>query len=171
LRRLLGWAVLLAFAAVPAMAQGKGQGRRGRDDVYKMIDAYILSNLQESLDLTDDQFLKLLPLVKRLQDDRRAFGHRRMQAMQELRRLLGAGTATEARGAELLREVKAVEAEEPTAIRRGRDAIDAALNPVQQAKYRILEIEVERRLRDVLGRARQNRPGGLRKGAPPAEPE
>jgi chromosome segregation ATPase len=166
--------VLMVLAAVPALAQGRGAGggRKSRDDVYKMIDAYILSNLQESLELTDEQYVKLLPLVKRLQSDRRDLGRRRMEAMQELRRALEAGSATEARVAELLREIKTVEAEEPAAVRRDRDAIDAVLNPVQQAKYRILEIEVERRIRDVMGRMRQQqRPAGPRRGDPPTQPQ
>ena len=33
-----------------------------------MVDAYIVSNLQESVGLTDEQFVKVLPLVKRLQE-------------------------------------------------------------------------------------------------------
>jgi Spy/CpxP family protein refolding chaperone len=170
LRSLVAAVVLVGLAAAPALAQGKG--RRGRDDVFKMIDAYVLSNIQESLELTDDQYLKILPLVKRLQNDRREFGQRRMKAMQELRRLLEAGAATELRVGELLKEIKTVEVEEPGAIRRDREAIDAVLTPVQQAKFRILEIEVDRRIRDVMTRMRQQqRPAGRPRGAAPQEPE
>jgi Spy/CpxP family protein refolding chaperone len=132
-----------------------------------MIDAYLVSNLQESLGLTDDQFVKLLPLVKRLQTDRRSFQQRRMQALRDLRQLLRSGTATESRIEALLGEVKAVEAEEPSAIKKHLDAIDATLDPVQQAKYRVLEVEVEQKLRQILAEARrQNRPAapGPRRG-------
>ena len=152
--------------------RARGRARRGRDDVFKMIDAYVVSNLQESLELTDDQYVKILPLVKRLQTDRREFGHRRMQAMQELRRLLAAGDATEARVAELLKEVKSVETEEPGVIRRDREAIDAILSPVQQAKFRILEIQVERRSATLMTRLRQQqRPAGRPRGEAPQEPD
>ena len=54
--------------------------------------------------------------------------------------------------AELLREVKAAEAEEAATMRRDLDAIDAVLTPVQQAKYRVLEVEVERKIRGAHGR-------------------
>ena len=153
--RRAGIALVLALAALPALAQpAAGQRPRPRDEAFRMIDAYILSNMQESLGLSDEQFGRLLPLVQRLQRDRREFGRRRMTALQELRSQLMSGGATEARVAELLREVKAVEAEEPSAVRRDMDAIDAALTPVQQAKYRLLEVEVERRLRALMAQMR-----------------
>jgi hypothetical protein len=171
-RRVL-LAVVLALAAVgPVAAQPPGGPRpgghgRGRDEAFRMIDAYIVSNLQESLDLTDEQFVKVLPLVKKLQTDRRAFAQRRQQALFELRRSFAAGTATEPRVAELLKEVKAVEGEEPAVLRRDLEAIDAALSPVQQAKLRVLEVEVERRIRELMARIRSERRGGrARPGAP-----
>ncbi len=152
--------VAAVLGAPPALAQVRPaplppEGRP-REEIFKMIDAYILSNLQESLGLSDEQFVKLLPLVKRLQSDRRAFVQRRQRALQELRRAMQAGSATDARVLELLRELKAVEVEEPAALRKGADAIDAALTPLQQAKYRLLEVEVERRLRELLNQVRRN---------------
>jgi hypothetical protein len=124
-----------------------------------MVDAYIVSNLQESLGLTDQQFVKLLPLVKRLQNDRRAFVQKRQRALAALRGLLQSGAATEARVADLLRELRAVEAEEPALLRKDLEAIDAELSPLQQAKYRVLEVEVQRRLQELMNQVRrQNRP-------------
>lgn len=137
-------------------AQPPGAEGRPREDIGKMIDAYIISNLQEGLGLSDEQFVKLLPLVKRLQTDRRQLAQRRQRTVMELRRLLQSGSATDARVSELLRELKAVESEEPAAIRRDRDALDAVLNPVQQAKYRIMEVELERRLRELMNQVRRN---------------
>ena len=73
-----------------------------------------------------------------------------MRALVELRRVLQEGGATEARVAELLREVKAAETEGPALVRKDMEAVDAMLDPVQQAKYRLLEVEVERKLRGLL---------------------
>jgi Spy/CpxP family protein refolding chaperone len=137
-----------------------------------MIDAYIVSNLQESLDLTDDQFVKLLPLVKRLQTDRRNALQRRQQPLMELRRLLASGGATEAKVTELLREVKAAEAEEPGLLRKDRDAIDAVLSPLQQAKFRVLEVEVEHKIRELMTQIRaQRRNQGQARPPGPRRPE
>jgi hypothetical protein len=153
-------AVLLLLAALPLRAQQEPEGppfRRGapqRDEVFKLVDAYMVSNLQESLGLTDDQFVKLLPLVKRLQSDRRGFAVRRMELVMEMRRLLNTGGAAEARIGELMRDMRALEAEEPGAMRKDVEAVDAALSPVQQAKLRIMEIEVDRRIRELMIRGR-----------------
>jgi len=166
--------VALAGAGQQPGAEGErpGERRAPRDEAFKMIDAYIVSNLQESLDLTDDQFVKLLPLVKRLQTDRRTTLQRRQQALMELRRLLASGGATEARVTELLREVKAAEADEPALLRKDRDAIDAVLSPVQQAKFRVLEVEVEHKIRELMTQIRaQRRNQGQARPPGPRRPE
>ena len=164
MRARLASALALATALgamTPALAQpaaGGGQRQKPREEAFRMIEAYLVSNLQESLALNDDQFTRLLPLVKRLQRDRRESGQRRMKALLELRRVMEAGGASEARVADLLREVKAAEVEGPATVRRDMDAIDAVLDPVQQAKYRLLEVEVERKLRGLMAEMRgQNR--------------
>ena len=155
-------AVVLAAAAA-AWAQGAarpGPGRPARDELFKMIDAYIVSNLQESLALTDEQFVKLLPLVKRLHATRRDFVQRRRETIGEMRRLLESGSATESRIGELLKILKAQETDEPLALRRDADAVDALLSPLQQAKLRILEARVEQRLRELARRPAGQGAGG-----------
>jgi len=168
--------VLLATAALGsaqehAAPSGAGQ-LRPREEAFRMIDAYFLSNLQESLGLTDEQFVRLLPMVKRLQTDRRQYAQRRQRALQEMRKLLQSGGATPGRVEELLREVKTVETEQPPALRRDLDAIDAVLSPLQQAKYRILELEVERKIREIMmqmrGQARPPGRGRPRSGSEPS---
>ena len=168
-------ATLLGTAPQPPGPEG-GRGEAGerrvpRDEAFKMIDAYIVSNLQESLDLTDEQFVKLLPLVKRLQTDRRAMLQRRQQALMEMRRLLASGGATEARVTELLQQVKSAETEEPALLRKDRDAIDGVLSPIQQAKLRVLEVEVERKIRELMSQIRTHRRKEGQSRAPGRRPE
>jgi hypothetical protein len=148
------------LAAGPALAQAppsppepplEGQGRA---EPARMVEAYFLANLQESLQLTDEQFLRVLPPVKRLLTARRELAQRRLKALQTVRRQFRSGTATDASVAEALKELKAVEAEEGQLARRDREAVDAALTPVQQAKYRVFELEVEQRLRGLMDRMR-----------------
>jgi Spy/CpxP family protein refolding chaperone len=161
----------VAFQEGPGAQQAPGDRARPRDEAFRMIDAYIMSNLQESLQLSDDQYVKVLPLVKRLQTDRRALAQRRQQDLQELRRVLASGSATEARVGELLREIKSAEAEEPATLKKDRDAIDAALTPVQQAKFRVMEVEVERKIRELMNQIRADRRGQARPRRPAEPPQ
>lgn len=162
--------LLVAFAAGSAGAQAPA--RRPREEAFKMVEAYVVSNLQESLGLTDDQFARLLPHVKRLQKDRRDLAQKRGRALSDLRRLLESGAATEPRVGELMKEVKAAEAEQAETVRKDMDAIDGALTPVQQAKFRLLEVEVERKIRALMNDLRtQNRNPARGRRPPEDEPE
>ena len=125
-----------------------------------MIDAYIVSNLEESLGLTDEEFVKALPLVKRLLSERRDIAERRRETLRELRQMFQSGTATESRVAERLREVKALESEERDKTRRNLEALDGALTPLQQAKFRVMEVEIEQKIRELLTQVRQRRRAG-----------
>jgi hypothetical protein len=162
-RLLLGGLLLASGALVSAQEEAPPAGGplRPREEAFRMVDAYFVSNLQESLGLTDEQFVRLLPMVRRLQNDRRQLAQRRQRALQEMRKLLQSGAATQGRLEDLLRELKAVESEQPAVVRRDLEAIDGVLTPVQQAKYRILELEVERKIRDIMTQMRgQARPPG-----------
>jgi hypothetical protein len=143
-----------------------------REEIFKMVDAYVLSNLQESLALSDEQFVKLLPLVKKVQSDRRTYTLGRAQALGEMRRLLESGTATDARLAELMRDLKQREADWPALMRKNVDALDEQLTPVQQAKLRLLENRVEQRLRELVIRKGAQSGGAarpLRRDLPPTK--
>ncbi len=124
-----------------------------RDETFRLMDAYLISNLQESLGLTDEQFGKALPLVKKLQSDRRDYAKRRMQALRLLRKTLLSGSATETSVADLLKDLKNASAEERAGTLRNLDGLDSVLTPIQQAKYRVFEAEVDLRLRHLLARS------------------
>jgi Spy/CpxP family protein refolding chaperone len=159
-KRLAAVLVLVACASAAAQEAAPPSGRPPRPDreeAFRMIDAYIAGKLQESVGLTDDQFAKVLPLVTQLHRDRREVFHRRQQLLRDLRRRLASGTATEAEVEQRLVEVKRLENEEQVRLRRNREAVDAALTPLQQAKLRVLEAEVEQRIRSL--RMRGGRPG------------
>jgi hypothetical protein len=173
-RRVIAVAFVLAFAAGAGAQEDRpaggrpGPGRRPpREEIYRMVDSYVAEHLQESLALSDEQRNRVLPLVQKLSAARRGFAERRVRALMQMRRAIGDGTATDARMAELLQQLKAAEAEEPAAIRAAQDAIDAQLTPLQQARFRVLEAEVEHRMRRVMSGMHGQRGG--RPGAPPPD--
>jgi hypothetical protein len=155
-RLVLTLVLALGGGGALALAQEEAPGgpdRPARDEAFKMVDAYLVSNLQESLGLDDAQFAKAIPLVKRLQGDRRAYILDRNRMVREMRRLLRQGGASEAELLELLKQLKALDADGPAQTRKNVDALDALLTPLQQAKFRVLEVEVEQRMRELMNRA------------------
>lgn len=155
-----GLALALASAA-PALAQeapDAAERPERFEEAGRMVDAYVLSNLQEQVGLSDEQYVKLLPLVKRLQQERRDFVRQRQEALRALRRGLGAAVPKEAELASLVESLRRLDAEEPAKLRQGLEAIDAELSVVQQARLRVFEVEVQRRIRELLLRARRERP-------------
>jgi hypothetical protein len=155
----------LVLAGPLAWAQAVAPGRPGearRDEAFRLVDAYVVSNLQESLGLSEEQFVKVLPLVRKLQIERRDYLLARTRLLREMRRLMRAGAISEAQVLDQLKELKALEADGPTRVRRNADALDAALSAVQQAKFRLLELEVEQRMRELMNRARATGPGARR---------
>jgi Spy/CpxP family protein refolding chaperone len=164
-------AILVLAVSASAAAQERDPAARrprphDRDEAFRMVDAYIAGRLKESLGLNDQQAARVLPLVTQLHRDRREAVHRRMQSLREMRRLLASGAATEAEVEQKLLEVKRLENEEPIRLQRDREAVDAALTPLQQAKFRALEAEVEQKIRS-LRHGRRGRPGSDRE--PPDE--
>jgi Spy/CpxP family protein refolding chaperone len=156
-----------AAAAQEAAPPAGRPPRHDREEAFRMVDAYIAGKLKGSLGLTDDQLAKVLPMVTQLHRDRREIFHRRQQLLRDLRRTLASGTATEAEVQQSLAEVKRLENDENVRLRRDREAVDAALTPLQQAKFRVLEAEVEQKIRSL--RMRGGRPGPHRRG-PDDEP-
>jgi len=170
-KRLALVLMLAVSASVAAQERDQGARRpapRDRDEAFRMVDAYIAGKLKDSLGLNDQQVAKVLPLVTQLHRERREAFHRRMHGLREMRRLLASGAATEAEVEQKLLELKRLENEEPLRLRRNREAVDAALTPLQQAKFRVLETEVEQKIRSL----RHGRPGrpGSRRPTPDEEP-
>lgn len=161
---LLLFGAALAVAA-PARAQGQApreagsaeQSRReARREALRVVDAYVMSNLQPSLGLTDAEYVKVLPLVQKLQASRREYLLGRMHLIRQLRRQLRSGAAGEADVQKTLDELKRVETSGFERTRGDAAELDRVLSPLQQAKFRVLELEVEQRLRELMSRARES---------------
>lgn len=168
MKRRIGCVLVALLVAAVAPAEdaskpGKAareEARARREEAFRIVDAYVVSNLQDSLGLSDEQYVRVLPLVTKLQSDRRDYFLGRGRMIREMRRLLHAG-GSEAALVEKLGELKRLESEGLARTRSDSDALDAALTPLQQAKFRLLEVEVERRMRELTGRARLG-PAGQR---------
>jgi hypothetical protein len=145
----------LATAAFGQEGSPSSRGRQRWDEAARLVDAYVIANIQESLGLDDDQYARVIPFVNKLQKARREYHRERGTTLRQMRQLLRSGAATESQLREAVASLKTLEVEGPARIRERADELDAILSPVQQAKYRVFEMEVERRMRDLMRRGRR----------------
>lgn len=154
------WALLLVagVAAATTTSQRQGAERPNREELQGMMEAYVLSKLQDALELTDEQFGRMVVAQKKLSDVRREHRRRRGEALRDLREILRRPDTSEDEIQPILDELEELRAdfqEEEKA--RYRD-IDAILDIRQRARYRILEVELQRRLQQLIRRVRNREP-------------
>ena len=181
--KLAVWLIVMALAA-PAFAQaGRQQGRvpprqqdnrdsRGAqpaDDLspaqlHQLFDAMLVMQAQNALSLNDQQYAQFVTRVKSLQDVRRRNQQERMRVINELQRLTNPRNPKPAAEADVTPRLEALQEIESRAageLRRAYDGVDEVLNPLQRARFRVLEEQIERRKLELVGRAR-NRPNQKR---------
>lgn len=144
----------LALAQEP---QGPGARRANREEVQGMMDAYIISKLQEALQLTDDQYARMIVAQKKLQEHRREHQRRRMEILRELQRTVSAPDPSDGEITPLLEKLQKNQLDFQTEQQADYKAIDAILSVKQRARHRLLEVEIERRLQELVREIRQQR--------------
>ena len=129
-------------------------------EVQKLFDAYLVMQAQETLGLDDAQYPPFLTRLRELQDTRRRNLRARAQVLQDLARLAaprgGATPGDAATISERLSALQEIESRSAAELRKSYRALDELLTPVQQARFRLVEEQVERRKLELLLRARQN---------------
>jgi hypothetical protein len=148
-------AILLLLSA-PAR-QEEPEARPSSEEVEGMVDAYIISKLQEALILSDEAFGRMVVAQKKMQETRRSYRRERNEVLREMRQALRREAGEEELGPLLSRldELQQKFLEDERA--RYRD-IDALLDLRQRARYRILEGEIQRRLQQLIRESRQRKP-------------
>ena len=126
-------------------------------EVVNMLDAYAIVQAHEALQLSDQVYGEFVSRLKQLQQVRRRGVQGRNGILQELRRLTSAQGAP-VDDAAIRERLQALADHEDRAARQVRQAyraLDEVLDPRQQARFRLLEEQLERRKIDLLQRARQ----------------
>jgi hypothetical protein len=166
--------VLLLTSLVAALAQA-GAGRpQERDagvraeELEGMMEAYVLSKLQDSLRLGDEQFGRMVVAQKKLQDARRSYRSERGEILRQMRRALEREQAGEDELAPLLVRLDELQQGFLEQEKARYREIDAILDVRQRARYRILEAEIGRRLQQLIRDARE--PAKPRDRSPLREP-
>ena len=157
--------VLVAILLVPAAAWAQAGGRADAAadlspaEIQRLFDAMLVADAQQALALTDKQYPEFITRLRVLQQTRRGNLLQRMKLMAELQRLTNP-RATPGDDAVLKDRLTALQERESRSaaeLRRAYNQIDEVLDLRQQARFRVLEEQLERRKLELLMRARQNR--------------
>jgi ketosteroid isomerase-like protein len=163
-RKLGGLAIVLLVSAAAATAQESGrQGRGGRAqggvtpaEIQRLFEAYETMQAQDALHLTDAQYPMFLPRMKTLQEARRRGTADRARIVANLSRLTAPGAQSDE--SQIRAELKALdeaEARSRDEVRQALDTLNQVLDVRQQARFRVLEEQMERRKVELLMRARR----------------
>jgi lipase chaperone LimK len=127
--------------------------------VHQLFDAMLVMQAQDALALSEPQYAQFVSRVKTLQDARRRNQQQRVRMIAELQRLTNPRNPKPADESEITRRLSALqelEARQAADLRSAYTGIDEVLSPVQRARFRVLEEQIERRKLELVGRARQN---------------
>jgi hypothetical protein len=162
MRRLEGFVVscsLVLFAAAdlgagpPWQQSPLGPQRDGRE-IQELIDAYIISKMQDALQIDDEQFAKMIVAQKNLQQHRRDYQRQRGAILRELQAMVRGSESPEDEVAARLERLEELKSEFEASSREDYRKIDAILTVHQRARYRLLEVMVERRMQELVQKVR-----------------
>jgi hypothetical protein len=161
LSRLFFAVALVSAASTAAAAQERAPDPTGAlspGEVAKLLDAYVLVQAQDALQLNDAQYGQFVTRMKNVQEVRRRNQRARQGILQDLRRLGGDRGERAAQEPAIRERLKALAEHDERALaelRKAYEALDEVLDVRQQARFRVFEETMERRKFELLMRARQ----------------
>lgn len=159
--------MLFLVVALVSPASAQDDFAPNPTEVERMMEAYVLSKLQESLQLDDEQFGRLVVAQKQLQDVRREYRRERMSVLRRMRQTLRAQRDRDKELEDLLDRLASLDEGFSVTEKTRYAAIDGILDVRQRARYRVVEQEIQRRLQQLMRRVRGDRNPAQRGGANP----
>ena len=132
--------------------------------IQDVVEGFYVSRFQRELELDDNQFAKVLPALRESLRKRTELGRLRTQALNAMRQALRNGASDE-EILERIREVDATDVELRAVQQRLLRKVDPILTPSQRARLRIIQPNLEQRIRNLIERSRN--PNAQRRGGPP----
>ncbi len=160
--------VLLVMVAAPAAAQRGDSAPAPRDlgpgEIQRLFDAYTAVQAQAALGLDDVEFGRFLPKLKALQDTRRRVEVERQRRTNELARMLGGGQRVDdAQLREHLKTLADLDTKAHDDVQAAHAAVEQVLDVRRQARFRVFEMQMERRKFELVLRARRAEAGRIQR--------
>jgi hypothetical protein len=125
-------------------------------EVQSIVDGWVIVQAQTALALTDAQFPQFVMRLRALQETRRRNQRAHNQLIQEIARLTNPQNppADEAQLREKLKALDDLETKSAAELRKAHESVDQVLDVRQQARFRVFLEQVERRMLEILMKAR-----------------
>ena len=183
MRKMAVAACLSVFLAAPAFAQQRGPRQQLRPPVrdgappprgaqtppvLDMVEGFYVSQLPRMVEVSDEQFVKILPVLRQSLRERFEISTRRTRAMNQLRQAAESGASDEDL-TRLVREMDRADSDVQANRERFLASVDPQLTPRQQARLRMALIMIEQRVGNMIQRA-NNANANRQPAPPPPEP-
>lgn len=124
-----------------------------RAPIQEMIEGFYVSRFQQELDLDDEHFVRLLPSLRESLERRNQLSQRHNRTLGALEQALESGASDE----ELTGLIQQLD-DTDRQLREIQDDllrdVDPTLSPQQRARFRIVQPNVENRIRNLIERSR-----------------
>jgi hypothetical protein len=148
-----------ARRGVPSAGGALPGGAMTNEEVYTLLDAFVMARAQAALQLNDAQFSTFFQRMMRLQKLQAAHRRQRLRLLNELRQLVGPRApegVDEATVATKTKELDDAEAQMGLDERKALADIDQVLQVRQRAHLRVFLEMMERQKLELLIKARQS---------------
>jgi hypothetical protein len=143
----------LSTAGFSQQRQPRRPNAAARPAIEDVVEGFYVSQFPQQVEVNDEVFAKILPLLRQALQERRGISARRIRALARLR-LLTRQNGSEEEMKRLIREVDRADADAQASQEKFLAAVDPLLDARQQANLRIFQSNIEQRIRSMIERAR-----------------
>jgi hypothetical protein len=128
---------------------------------------FYVTRFQKQAEVSDETFGKIIPFLRQFVTDRFAITNRRQRALNQLRQMVQGGAASEDELKRAVHDFDAADAEFQANQEKFLANVDPLLNPRQQARLRLFQVQADNQMRTMLDNVQQaNRQNAQRANQP-----
>jgi hypothetical protein len=121
--------------------------------------AFYVNQFQKQTGVTDETFGKIIPFVRQFVQDRFDITNRKQRALTQLRQVVQPGNASEDELKRAVHDLDAADRDLQANQEKFLANVDPLLNPRQQARLRLIQVQADNQMRRMLDNLQQaNRP-------------